>query len=401
MVNDVDEVLTTTRSVRLRLDLERPVPDEVILDCIDIAEQAPTGGNQSSRRWMVVRDPARKEALAELYRRAGGDWIIRSAERMAGQDRPDEAVTRSAAHLARHLGEVPAIVIPTIWGVHDDSGRPGLFDSVIQAAWSFCLALRSRGLGSAWTTLHLAEAPEVARLLGIPDGVTQIALFPVAYTRGERFARAPRRPARDVTYFETWGNTFREPPAPGAASALANGPGVVVEVEVDAPPSRVWALVTDIDLPGRFSSEFRGAVWDEGCDGPAAGARFVGTNFHPAVGEWQTTSTVVACEPERVFAWNVSDVDRPGAQWRFELDPLHGGRTRLRQSVTLGPGPSGLTPAIASMPDKEPRILARRQDEHRANIAVTLAGIKELAEAATDAATDAPTGAATDAPEDR
>ena len=303
---------------------------------------------------------------------------------MAGRGHPHEAVTRSAAHLARHLGDVPAIVIPTIWGTHDGSGRPGLFDSVLQAAWSFCLALRSRGLGSAWTTLHLAKAPEVANLFGIPEGVTQIALFPVAYTKGETFSRAARRPARDITYFDSWGHTFREPPTLPSPPALANGPGVVVEVDIDAPPSRVWALVTDIDLPGRFSSEFRGAVWAEGCDGPALGARFVGTNHHPAVGEWQTTSTVVACEEERVFAWNVSDVDRPGAQWRFELDPLHGGRTRLRQSVTLGPGPSGLTPAITSMPEKEPRILARRQDEHRANIAATLAGIKELAEAATD-----------------
>ena len=138
-----------------------------------------------------MRDPARKEALAELYREAGGDWIIRSAERMAGRDDPNEAVTRSAAHLARHLGDVPAIVIPTIWGTHDGSGRPGLFDSVIQAAWSFCLALRSRGLGSAWTTLHLAKAPEVANLFGIPEGVTQIALFPVAYTVGRP---APVRP---------------------------------------------------------------------------------------------------------------------------------------------------------------------------------------------------------------
>jgi nitroreductase len=382
VLHDVDEVLTTTRSVRLRLDLERPVPDQVILDCIEVAEQAPTGGNQSSRRWLVVRDAARKQSLAELYRQAGGDRVIRSADDIQGSGHPNAAVTRSAAHLARHLGEVPAIVIPTIWGAHDGSGRPGLFDSVIQAAWSFCLALRARGLGSAWTTLHLAKAPEVAQLLGIPDNVTQIALFPVAYTVGEAFKRAPRRPARDVTYFDTWGDTYREPPAPGSLSALANGPGVIVEVDIDAPPALVWALVTDIDLPGRFSAEFQGAVWAEGCDGPAVGARFVGTNQHPAVGEWQTTSTVVACEVERVFAWSVSDVDRPGAQWRFELDPLVGRRTRLRQSVTLGPGPSGLTPAISSMPDKEPRILARRQDEHRKNIAATLAGIKALAEAA-------------------
>jgi hypothetical protein len=218
----------------------------------------------------------------------------------------------------------------------------------------------------------------VGALLGIPEGVTQIALLPVAYTIGTDFARAPRRPARDVTFFDTWGHTWRRPPA--AAPTLADGPGVVVEIDVDADPATVWALVTDINLPGRFSSEFKGALWAEGSSGPAVGARFVGTSQHKAVGEWQTTSIVVECVDERVFAWNVGDVDRPGAQWRFELEPLHGGRTRLRQAVTLGPGPSGLSPAIEAMPDKEPRILSRRLDEHGANIAATLAGIKELAE---------------------
>ncbi|MFN0089741.1 MAG: nitroreductase family protein [Acidimicrobiales bacterium] len=383
MLNDaelsrLDQVLATTRSVRLRLDLERPVPDEVILDCIDLAEQAPTGGNQSSRRWLVVRDPAAKAAIAELYRKAGGQWMIDADARATAAGRPNAGIMRSAAHLARVLGDVPAIVIPTIWGEHDGSGKPGLFDSVLQAAWSFCLALRARGLGTAWTTVHLNEAEAAAELLGIPPGVSQVALFPVAYTKGVTFKRAARRPAREITYFDSWGFTAAQ--APHGPLTLADGPGVTGELDIEAPPAAVWPLVTDIDLPARFSTEFQGAVWVEGCAGPAVGARFLGTNQHPARGEWQTTSFVVECREPEVFAWHVSDPERPGAQWRFELEALHGGRTRLRQHVTLGPGPSGITEAIAALPDKEARIVARRLAEHRANIGRTLAGIKAMAE---------------------
>ncbi|MEL6983278.1 MAG: nitroreductase family protein, partial [Actinomycetota bacterium] len=151
-VASVDGALTTTRAVRLRLDLERPVDQEVILDCIDVAEQAPSGGNQGSRRWIVVRDPELKARLAELYMESAGQWMIEARDRIADTDHPQRRVMASAAHLAEHLAEVPAIVIPTIIGEHDGSGRPGLFDSVIQSVWSFCVALRARGLGTAWTT---------------------------------------------------------------------------------------------------------------------------------------------------------------------------------------------------------------------------------------------------------
>jgi nitroreductase len=390
VLREIDEVLATTRAVRRRLDLNRDVLDEVLLECIDLAEQAPTGANQSSRRWMVVRDPARKEALARLYRDAGGQFIIDAAEKVAGSGHPNEAVTLSGAYLAQHLGEVPAIVIPTIWGVHDNSGRPGLFDSVIQAAWSFCLALRARGLGTAWTTVHLGKASEVAELLGIPQGVTQIVLLPVAWTTGADFKPAPRRPAEEITYFDAWGNTLatrRGSSGPGQQSVrMADGPGVVGEIEIDAPRERVWQLVSDIGVPARFSSELQEAHWAEGCDGPRLGARFVGRNSHPAAGDWETTSYVVACATPKVFAWNVGDPQTPGASWRFELEPLHGGRTRLRQSVVLGPGPSGITMVIDAHPELEERVLARRRDEHRANIAATLAGIRALAE------TEEPTG---------
>ena len=130
-VTDVDEVLTTTRAVRRRLDLLRPVDNQVLLDCIDIAEQAPTGGNLGSRRWMIVRDQGVKDQLGELYRESALAFLSAAANRLQGSGDPSEKVMSSAAYLAEHLAEVPAIVIPTIIGRYDGSGRPGLFDSVI------------------------------------------------------------------------------------------------------------------------------------------------------------------------------------------------------------------------------------------------------------------------------
>jgi uncharacterized protein YndB with AHSA1/START domain len=160
----------------------------------------------------------------------------------------------------------------------------------------------------------------------------------------------------------------------------ADGPSVEVEARIDAPPARVWELVTDIALPARFSEEFQGAEWLDEAAEPAIGARFRGTNRHPAIGEWQTTSVLVAVEPERVFAWAVQDPDNPSASWRFELT-ADGDGTRLRQVCVLGPGPSGLSSAIERRPDKEERIIERRQEEHRANMQRVVDGIKALAEA--------------------
>lgn len=159
----------------------------------------------------------------------------------------------------------------------------------------------------------------------------------------------------------------------------ADGPSVEVEILVDAPPSRVWQLVSDIDLPSRFSEEFQGGEWVDGATGPATGARFKGRNKHEAAGEWETTSVVVECEPAAVFAWAVGNPDHPSATWRFELAP-EGEGTRLRQHAIFGPGPSGLSAVIGRMPDKEQRIIERRLDEHRANMQRTIEGIKALAE---------------------
>jgi nitroreductase len=212
----VDHVLATTRAVRKRLDLTRPVDLATILECIDLAEQAPTGGNQANRRWLVVTDPSVRAAVADLYRAAGGDRIVALAERLRGSGHGSEAVMDSGAYLAEHLQEVPALVIACVFGVHDGSGRPGLFDSVLQSAWSFCLAARARGVGTAWTTLHLGRAGDVAALLGIPEDVTQAVLLPVAHTVGTGFRRAPRRPAAEITYLDRWGTAAATPPRPTA-----------------------------------------------------------------------------------------------------------------------------------------------------------------------------------------
>jgi hypothetical protein len=159
----------------------------------------------------------------------------------------------------------------------------------------------------------------------------------------------------------------------------ADLPTAEVSVVVQAPIDRLWALVTDIELPARFSSELQGAEWlDE--TGPAVNARFVGRSAHPAIGQWETTCVVTRLDDDRVFEWAVGDPDHPSARWRFELEPTEDGVV-LRQWCQIGPAPSGLTPAIEAMPDKEERIVARRLEEFRANMQATVAGIKALAEA--------------------
>ena len=156
-------------------------------------------------------------------------------------------------------------------------------------------------------------------------------------------------------------------------------PTVEVEIEVDAAPSVVWDLITDIELPARFSEEFQGAEWIDGVT-PAMGARFRGHNHHPAIGDWTVTCEVIEFELEHRFAWAVTDADNPSAIWRFDLEPAGAG-TRLRQWAQMGPAPSGLTAAIEASPDAEERIVERRLGNWRSNMELTVAGIKELAEA--------------------
>jgi hypothetical protein len=160
---------------------------------------------------------------------------------------------------------------------------------------------------------------------------------------------------------------------------LSDCPTAEVSVVVAAAPRAVWPLVADIELPARYSSEFQGGEWLDGATVPALGARFKGRNYHPAAGEWETTSTICEYEPQQRLGWSVGSPEFPAARWRFVLEPEADG-TRLTQWVQLGPGPSGISNAIESMPDKESRILYRRLAEHRANMQATIDGIKALAE---------------------
>jgi hypothetical protein len=157
-----------------------------------------------------------------------------------------------------------------------------------------------------------------------------------------------------------------------------DGPSTEVDVLINAPIERVWELVTDINLPAKFSTEFLGAHWLD--DVPRVGARFQGRNHHPAMGKWETTSFVNRYEPRRAFGWAVTDPDVPSSCWWFELEQEQDG-VRLRQGTRMGPAPSGLTFAITAMPDKEERIIARRLREYEANMRATIEGIKQLAEA--------------------
>ncbi len=161
----------------------------------------------------------------------------------------------------------------------------------------------------------------------------------------------------------------------------ADSPTVEAEIDIDAAPDRVWALVSDPLVMPEFSSELQAVEWLDDVDSPAVGSRFRGHNRHDALGEWSTTSHVVECEAPRVFAWAVEDPDSPTATWRFTLEPAGGG-TRLRQWVRMGPGRSGLTAAIEQMPDKEQKIVFVRLREFEQGILANLAAIKERAESA-------------------
>ena len=211
----IDELLTTTRSVRKRLDLARPVEPEVIRECLEIALQAPTASNSQSWHFVVVTDPEPREALATLYRK--GAELYRALmtpmyqQRAASSEQEASAVARltgSGQYLIDHLHEVPVHVIPCIWGRVDQIltvAQAGLWGSIMPAAWSFMLAARSRGLGTSLTSFHLFFEQEAAQVLGIPyEQVTQAALIPVAYTLGTDFKPGPRKPLESVLHWDRW-----------------------------------------------------------------------------------------------------------------------------------------------------------------------------------------------------
>jgi nitroreductase len=205
-----DELLTTTRAVRKRLDFTRPVEREVLEECLVVAQQAPTGANSQDWAFVVVTDPQKRPAIADLYRRS---WAIYFATvTYPPTDDPrrtvQERVYDSATYLAEHLHEVPALLVPCIWGRTDGqsvSDQAGTWGSILPAAWSFMLAARARGPGTAWTTLHLRYKQEAASILGIPYAeVMQAALIPVAYTRGTDFRPVAREPLAAIVHWDSW-----------------------------------------------------------------------------------------------------------------------------------------------------------------------------------------------------
>lgn len=209
----VDKLLTTTRSVRKRLDFSRPVPLDLVRRCIEIALQAPTGSNTQGWHFLVVADAQKRRALADIYREAFRAYVDHPALRptYAPDDPRADQMPRiidSASYLAEHLHEAPVHVIPCVEGRVEQAGVIGqasIYGSILPAAWSFMLAARARGLGSAWTTLHLVQEQEAARILGIPEHVTQTALLPVAYFTGSDFKPAKRLDAERAVHWDAWG----------------------------------------------------------------------------------------------------------------------------------------------------------------------------------------------------
>lgn len=208
-----DHLLTTTRSVRKRLDFKRPVERAVLEKAIEIAFQAPTGSNAQGWHFVIVTDAAKKKALADLYRQAF-ELYANAGESMRPQIPESDPrfkqmprIIDSATFLAEHMHEAPALVIPCIDGRVENAGvlaQASVYGSILPAVWSLMLALRARGIGSAWTTLHLMFESDAAKIIGVPATITQTALLPVAYFTGTDFKPAKRLPAQQMTHWEKW-----------------------------------------------------------------------------------------------------------------------------------------------------------------------------------------------------
>jgi nitroreductase len=198
----IDHVLTTTRSVRKRLDISREVDMNIVRQCIDLAIQAPDGGNLGKYHFLVITDPEKRAAIAGYYKKSFDAYLATQKDNYAGR------IYDSASHLTDIFKDVPVHILTCTEGRVDTKGsfmQAGRYGSILPATWSLMLALRSRGIGSAWTTLHLAYEKEVAALLGIPDDITQGALLPVAYYLGDDFKPGKRIPAEKRTYYDSWG----------------------------------------------------------------------------------------------------------------------------------------------------------------------------------------------------
>jgi nitroreductase len=208
-----EELLTTTRTVRKRLDLSRPVPIDLVKRAIEIALQAPSGSNTQRWQWLVVTDKDQRAKLGDLYRRACRDYL--DSEKAAGKlfaDDPERAKVQerigiSVEYLADRMGDVPVLVVPCLETEMVElppGNQAGLWGSLLPAAWSYMLACRAFTLGTAWTTLHLAYEKEAAEVLELPPTVHQAALIPTAFYTGETFQPAERRPLDEVLHFDRW-----------------------------------------------------------------------------------------------------------------------------------------------------------------------------------------------------
>jgi nitroreductase len=205
---DLDEALTTTRAVRQRLDLDRPVDREVVLECLRLAFQAPNGSNQQRWQWLAIDDADLKQQVGEIYAASFGDFVPRDEDRSDYSNPRVQRMSRSVMYLRDNLARVPVLVIPTLRGRLDDESifyQASLWGSILPAVWSFMLALRGRGLGSTWTTIHLHREKEMADVLGIPyETHTQAGLFPVAYTLGSDFKAADRSLSEQAVRWNHW-----------------------------------------------------------------------------------------------------------------------------------------------------------------------------------------------------
>ena len=214
-----DQLLSTTRAVRKRLDFERDVPMSTIKECMDLAVQAPSGSNAQGWQFVFVTDQEKRQKIGEYYREAFSHYRhmpfaihkLHSDSADASLANSQERSASSADYLADNMGNAPVLMIPCIAGRIDNaeganaSAQAGTMGSIIPAAWSFMLAARARGIGTAWTTLHLAHEKAVAELLGIPyESFTQVALIPIAYTKGTDFKPAYRPPVESVMHINQW-----------------------------------------------------------------------------------------------------------------------------------------------------------------------------------------------------
>jgi nitroreductase len=204
---DPDQLLSTTRAVRRRLDFTRPVPDEVIRECVAMALQAPSGSNVVTMRFVVVRDERKRRAVGEIYRDVYHNVYKASPAypgRSAGADQTVSRVAESAEYLADHMGDAPVLVLGCNEGKDRASAVAGL-GNILPAMWSFMLAARARGLGTAWTSMHLLRERDIAEILGIPyDRVAQAVLTPLAYTVGTDFRPAKRPDPDEVIHWDGW-----------------------------------------------------------------------------------------------------------------------------------------------------------------------------------------------------